>query len=101
MDGGDVSDFEAADYLAARAGAARSLRAVEVSAAEAGYRALAGVAGWQAGLLERPSPFAALAAELRQSWEPADRLSSSAIPGGCHEASFGMVHVRPGCRCAG
>lgn len=21
------------------------------------------------------------------------------IPGGCYEASFGWVHVRPGCRC--
>jgi hypothetical protein len=22
-------------------------------------------------------------------------------PSGCYEASFGWVHVRPGCRCAG
>lgn len=34
-------------------------------------------------------------------WGPGRRPSLSAIPPGCYEASFGRVHVRPGCRCPG
>lgn len=45
--------------------------------------------------------FAEAAANLRRMlWGPNRRPSPSAIPGGCYEASFGWVHVKPGCRCA-
>lgn len=38
--------------------------------------------------------------EMRRAfWGPNRRSAAPAIPGGCYEASFGMVHVRPGCRC--
>lgn len=30
---------------------------------------------------------------------PVGRYTPTAIPGSCYEASWGMVHVRPGCRC--
>ena len=38
--------------------------------------------------------------ELRRMlWGPNRRQAPPAIPGDCYEASFGMVHVKPGCRC--
>lgn len=33
------------------------------------------------------------------SWPTSPPTAPPAIPGGCYEASFGWVHVRPGCRC--
>ena len=40
------------------------------------------------------------AAELRRMlWGPGRRPDPPAIPGGCYEASWGWVHVKPGCRC--
>lgn len=95
---------EPARYAAARAGAARSLRAVEADAAEVGLGVVAGVAGWKAELLERPSPFSSVGIEPFDlvlpppppPWDgPWRRVPSS----GCYEASFGWVHVRPACRC--
>lgn len=32
-------------------------------------------------------------------WGPNRRPSPPAIPGGCYEASWGWVHVKPGCHC--
>ena len=37
--------------------------------------------------------------EYRPRWEWGRSWSRPAIPSGCYRASFGMVHVRPGCRC--
>lgn len=80
---------EPARYAAARVAAARSLRALGVSAAEAGLNMVAGVARWQAESLEQPSPFASMATR-----QPAPDPST-----GCYAASWGWVHVRPACRC--
>lgn len=94
-----------AAYAAARTGAARSLRAVEASLVEAaggaplrGPDALPGVL---ARMLERPSPFASVPIRafdlvVPPGPPPWDGPRSSAR---CHVASFGWVHVRPGCRC--
>lgn len=91
-----MSDFDGAAYPAARVGAARSLREIEAEAAELGLGPLAGLAGWQAEQLERPTPFtAAIDPGFGVDYRKAMRM------GGCYEASFGWVHVRPGCRCAG
>jgi hypothetical protein len=81
-------------YRAARAGAARSLREVEAEAVEPGLGSLAGVAGWQAAQFESWSPFAAMP---NSAFRPS--CVAPEIRGGCYEASFGWVHVRPGCRC--
>lgn len=89
-----VSGFDGAGYLAARVGAARSLREVEEEAAELGFGSLAGLAGWQAEQFERWTPFTAmLDTARRRDVEPPGPV------GGCYVASFGRVHVRPGCRC--
>jgi hypothetical protein len=95
MDGGGiVNDFDPAGYMAARAGAARSLREMEAEAAELGLDLIAELAGWQAGQFEGWTPFAAMCAgDFRRPWSPPE------IPAGCYRASFGMVHVKPGCRC--
>lgn len=95
---------EPARYAQARAGAARSLREMEEEAAEAGFGVVAGLARLQAELLERPSPFASVGIKPYDlvlpppppPWGgPWRRVASS----GCYEASWGWVHVRPGCRC--
>ncbi|MFE2407063.1 hypothetical protein ACFXDE_01830 [Kitasatospora sp. NPDC059408] len=89
-----MSDFDVAGYLAARAGAARSLRAVEAEAAELGIGLLAEMAGWQAEQFEAWTPFTAMADSVfRVSCRPPE------ISAACYEASFGWVHVKPGCRC--
>lgn len=43
--------------------------------------------------------FAEAAANFRLLWNLDRRPSPPAIPSGCYEASFGWVHVKPGCRC--
>ena len=133
-------------YAKARAALAGTLRHVAGSLAEGTdgrlVDALAGSLVLTAEMLERPSPFAAMAdrgvracwcppmddssdpeqhqvgclgaevirvhqywAENPPVWEPlrhpVPRSSAAGpeIPAGCYEASFGMVHVRPGCRC--
>ena len=43
--------------------------------------------------------FGEAAATLRSTWGLNHRPSRSLIPGGCYEASWGWVHVRPGCHC--
>jgi hypothetical protein len=86
---------EPARYAAARASAARSLRAVEAEAAGLGIDLVAELARWQAKQFEGWSPFAAMAdPAFRRPWSP------PSIPSGCYEASFGWVHVQPACRCA-
>lgn len=35
----------------------------------------------------------------RDLWGPNRLPSPTAIPGRCYEASFGWVHVKPGCHC--
>ena len=98
---------EPARYGEARTAAARSLRAAESSAAEAGLGVVAGVAGRQAELLERPSPFASVGIKpydlvLPPPPPPWDEGPWHGVPSsGCHERSWGWVHVRPGCRCPG
>jgi hypothetical protein len=82
---------EPSRYAAARASVAETLRALSVSATQSGDRFLAGIASWQAEMLECPSPFASMASVGRPG---PDRSP------GCYEASFGWVHVRPACRCA-
>jgi hypothetical protein len=89
-----VGDFDAAGYLAARAGLARSLREVEAEAADLGLGPLAELAAEQAVRFEGWTPFAWLPdSAFRRPYMPPE------IPAGCYEASFGRVHVRPGCRC--
>ena len=45
--------------------------------------------------------FAEAAPPLRNMlWNPTRRPAPPAIPDGCYEASFGWVHVKPGCRCS-
>ncbi|MCX4751759.1 DUF6221 family protein [Kitasatospora sp. NBC_01287] len=85
---------EPARYAAARAGAARSLREMEEEAAELGLGSLAGLAGWQAEQFEGWTPFTALPdSAFRLARRPPE------IPAACYAASWGWVHVRPGCRC--
>lgn len=36
----------------------------------------------------------------RDLWGPNRRPAPTAIPSRCYEASFGWVHVKPGCHCA-
>jgi hypothetical protein len=89
-----VNGFDSAGYLAARASAARALREIEVEAAELGLGSLAGLAGWRAAQFEGWTPFWEMPdSAFRLPWTPPE------IPPGCYEASFGWVHVRPGCRC--
>lgn len=39
-------------------------------------------------------------AELRRAlWGPIRRQTPPATPTGCYEASWGWVHVKPGCHC--
>lgn len=94
-----------AAYAAARADAARSLRAVEASLLEAAggapLRGADALHGMVAEMLERWSPFAS--APIRAydlvappAPPPWDGPRTSA---GCYAASWGWVHVRPGCRC--
>lgn len=74
--------------------------------------ARAGTAAWVRAMLaeavESPNPFMAAAAgplrmvaEMMEGYSPFTR--SGPVPRGpsegCREASFGWVHVRPGCRC--
>lgn len=91
---GDVRDGEPARYGAARARLATTLRESQALFAEEHGE----VWDWRnelngvlAEMLERPSPFAAMAG----------RQAAVVSSAGCYEASFGMVHVRPGCRCGG
>ena len=81
-----MTGFDAAEYAAARARAARTLREIEQEATEQGLDLVAGLAGWQAERFEAWTPLASGPA-LAVRWR------------GCYRASFGMVHVRPGCRC--
>ena len=136
---------EVAAYVAARAGAARSVRQLQAGIEQEDgpvVDALRGTAGVLAEMLERPSPFTAMADrgvracwcppmddssdpeqhqvgclhaevirvrrywdvefsrwEYRPRWEWGRSWSPLAIPAGCYRASFGVVHVRPGCRC--
>jgi len=85
---------ESARYAAARTAAARSLREVEAEAVELGIDLLAELTRCEAERFESWSPFAAMAdSAFRRPWTP------PAIPSGCYAASWGWVHVRPGCRC--
>lgn len=90
-----MSDFDGAAYLASRAARAREWREIQAEANELDLGAMAALCDWQAEQLERPTLFTA-------SIDPAYGVdfTKTVRMGACREASFGWVHVRPGCRCA-
>lgn len=53
------------------------------------------------GQHETACAHAAFVEQLRamQKTPPAERFRRPATTGGCYQASFGWVHVKPGCHC--
>lgn len=93
-------------YAEAKQSAAGSLRTMsgllqEGSPMEA---ALGDLAGCLAERLDTPSPIDALWPQRLPLAKPIPTVwdgphQPAVLPGACYDASFGRVHVRPGCRC--
>lgn len=101
----DLGD-ELARYWEAKRAAARSLRTMSGLLQEGSPMdaVLGNLARCLAVQLETPLPFSSVLPPWSPLQKPIPTIREGAhlpaqVPAGCYDASFGRVHVRPGCRC--